>query len=105
MWDGINLLDFDGDSVEEYARKLAHTMWDYEALGTHRIVERKDTKQNQTTRVPFTHSDDTRKISLIKTAIKSKFDFPINKFGGIWKECRKSINAIGKNYNNRMKNK
>jgi hypothetical protein len=103
MWNGENLLDLDGATPHDYARKLAHTMWDYKTLGEHRIVEGKDSKQNQTKRVPFSHSTDVEKIKLIKTAIKSKFDFRKNKFGLIWKHCCRTINDIGKNYNNRKK--
>jgi len=48
MWNGTNLLDLDGETPHEYARKLAHTMWDYKTLGEHRIVEGKDKRQKQT---------------------------------------------------------
>ena len=78
-------------------------MWDNQTLSNHRIPDLEDGRSAKSKRTPFTEAEDVVKIKKLKKAVKNKFNLDGEDFGIVWKECRASINCIGKNFTNRNK--
>ena len=93
---GVDLLEFNGKDGVKYALKVADILFSEQELITSVLIQ-----SNKTSRKALSPT----RVSLLKTAVSTKFKYAPSKFEKVWQLIKDSINNKGRSLKAREERK